>query len=225
MTLVPMARDAMEPTGSMGNDAALAVMSDMRPPLFSYFKQLFAQVTNPAIDPIRESIVMSLEGLHRARDQPARRDPDHCHQLVMPQPILRSPQLEKLRQVDHGLRGAHDRHDLARVRGRAGDGARLEEICAEASKPRRARREHHHPVRTEPRRRARRRCRAARGLAPPPPGARGHRLQIGLVVETGQAKEIHHVACLIATGPRRSTRTRCSSRSTRSTATGGRRRT
>ncbi|HEX2415487.1 MAG TPA: glutamate synthase central domain-containing protein, partial [Thermoleophilaceae bacterium] len=57
VTLAPMARDAAEPTGSMGNDTALAVMSDMRPPLFSYFKQLFAQVTNPAIDPIRESIV------------------------------------------------------------------------------------------------------------------------------------------------------------------------
>ena len=54
VTLVPMARDAAEPTGSMGNDTALAVLSDMRPPLFSYFKQLFAQVTNPAIDPIRE---------------------------------------------------------------------------------------------------------------------------------------------------------------------------
>ena len=74
VTLVPMARDAAEPTGSMGNDTALAVMSDMRPPLFSYFKQLFAQVTNPAIDPIRESIVMSLEAVHRPGDQPARRD-------------------------------------------------------------------------------------------------------------------------------------------------------
>ena len=69
-----MARDAAEPTGSMGNDTALAVLSDIRPPLFSYFKQLFAQVTNPAIDPIRESIVMSLEATHRPGDQPARRD-------------------------------------------------------------------------------------------------------------------------------------------------------
>src|SRR5919198_1025014 len=56
----PMARLGEEPIGSMGNDAALAVLSDQRPPLFSYFKQLFAQVTNPPIDPIRESIVMSL---------------------------------------------------------------------------------------------------------------------------------------------------------------------
>ena len=56
----PMARAGEEPIGSMGNDAALAVLSDQRPPLFSYFKQLFAQVTNPPIDSMRESIVMSL---------------------------------------------------------------------------------------------------------------------------------------------------------------------
>ena len=58
--IAPMARAGEEPIGSMGNDAALAVLSDQRPPLFTYFKQLFAQVTNPPIDPIRESIVMSL---------------------------------------------------------------------------------------------------------------------------------------------------------------------
>src|SRR6185436_6409524 len=58
--LAPTAAKAEEPIGSMGNDAALAVLSDQQPPLFSYFKQLFAQVTNPPIDPIREAIVMSL---------------------------------------------------------------------------------------------------------------------------------------------------------------------
>ena len=58
--IAPMAAAGAEPTGSMGNDAALAVLSDQRPPLFSYFKQLFAQVTNPPIDPIREEVVMSL---------------------------------------------------------------------------------------------------------------------------------------------------------------------
>ena len=63
-----MARDAAEPTGSMGNDLALAVLSDKAPPLFDYFKQLFAQVTNPPIDPIRESIVMSLSSGVGAED-------------------------------------------------------------------------------------------------------------------------------------------------------------
>ena len=58
--LAPTAAKAEEPIGSMGNDAALAVLSDQQPPLFNYFKQLFAQVTNPPIDPIREAIVMSV---------------------------------------------------------------------------------------------------------------------------------------------------------------------
>src|SRR5206468_11699599 len=58
--LGPMAANGEEPLGSMGNDASLAVLSDCAPPLFAYFKQLFAQVTNPPIDPIREQIVMSL---------------------------------------------------------------------------------------------------------------------------------------------------------------------
>ncbi len=61
MVIAPMATNGEEPTASMGNDAALAVLSDRQPPLFSYFKQLFAQVTNPPIDPIRESVVMSLQ--------------------------------------------------------------------------------------------------------------------------------------------------------------------
>ena len=60
LTIAPMAANGEEPTASMGNDAALAVLSDRQPPLFAYFKQLFAQVTNPPIDPIRESVVMSL---------------------------------------------------------------------------------------------------------------------------------------------------------------------
>ena len=86
-----------------GQRLALASLSDRRPPLFSYFKQLFAQVTNPAIDPIRESVVMSLEACIGPEINLLGETPDHCHQLVMAQPILRSSQLEKLRQVDHNV--------------------------------------------------------------------------------------------------------------------------
>ncbi len=202
VSLVPMARDATEPTGSMGNDTALAVMSDMRPPLFSYFKQLFAQVTNPAIDPIRESIVMSLEACIGPEINLLGETPDHCHQLVMPQPLLRSPELEKLRQVDHTLFEARTIDMTWPVsQGAMGMEQRLEEMCSEASElvargvniivlsdrnlgaDRAAMPSmlavgavHHHLVRE------------------------GTRLQIGLVVETGQAKEIHHMACLIGYG-------------------------
>ena len=98
--LAPMAANAEEPIGSMGNDAALAVLSDRRPPLFTYFKQLFAQVTNPPIDPIREEIVMSLGTGVGAEGNLLDETPEHAHQLVMDQPILRNDELETLRQVD-----------------------------------------------------------------------------------------------------------------------------
>ena len=176
VTLVPMARDAAEPTGSMGNDTALAVMSDMRPPLFSYFKQLFAQVTNPAIDPIRESIVMSLEAVIGPEINLLGETPDHCHQLVMPQPLLRSTELEKLRQVDHSVFEART-IDMTwpASEGAQGMERRLEEMCAGGVRARRARREHHHPLRPQPRRGARRHAGAARHRrGPPPPRPRGH---------------------------------------------------
>ena len=200
--LVPMARDAAEPTGSMGNDVALAAMSDMRPPLFSYFKQLFAQVTNPAIDPLRESIVMSLEACIGPEINLLGETPDHCHQLVMAQPILRNSELEKLRQVDHSVFESRTIDMTWPVAdGPGGMESRLAAICEEASElvsrgvniiilsDRNLGSErapmpallavaglHHHLVRE------------------------GTRLQIGLLAETGQAKEIHHLACLIGYG-------------------------
>jgi glutamate synthase (NADPH/NADH) large chain len=200
--LEPMARDGMEPTGSMGNDTALAVLSDNRPPLFSYFKQLFAQVTNPAIDPIRESIVMSLQATVGPEINLLGETADHCHQLVMPQPILRNSELEKLRQVDHAVFEARTIDITWPVKdGPRGMEQRLEEICAQASQlvsdgmnililsDRNLGRErapipsllataavHHHLVREQT------------------------RLCCGLVVETGEAREVHHIACLIGYG-------------------------
>ena len=102
-----MARDAAEPTGSMGNDLALAMLSDKAPPLFDYFKQLFAQVTNPPIDPIRESIVMSLTSGLGAEQNLLAESPEHAHQLHLSQPVSRAATLERLRQVDHSVFWAH----------------------------------------------------------------------------------------------------------------------
>ncbi|MBV9916917.1 MAG: glutamate synthase subunit alpha, partial [Solirubrobacterales bacterium] len=79
MIIAPMAANGEEPVASMGNDAALAVLSDRQPPLFSYFKQLFAQVTNPPIDPIRESVVMSLQAGVGAEVNLLTESPDHAH--------------------------------------------------------------------------------------------------------------------------------------------------
>ncbi|MGI8944969.1 MAG: glutamate synthase central domain-containing protein, partial [Thermoleophilaceae bacterium] len=200
--LAPTVRNAAEPTGSMGNDTALAVLSDQRPPLFNYFKQLFAQVTNPPIDPIRESIVMSLQACVGPEINLLGETPDHCHQLVMSQPILRNGELEKLRQVDHHVFEARTVDITWPVsRRRGGMQERLDEICREASdrvdegvtililSDRNIGAEraaipsllatgavHHHLVR------------------------RGTRLRCGLVVETGEAREVHHLACLIGYG-------------------------
>ncbi|MCS7311195.1 MAG: glutamate synthase subunit alpha, partial [Armatimonadetes bacterium] len=132
--LAPMARDGSEPTGSMGNDTALAVLSDKRPSLFRYFKQLFAQVTNPAIDPIRESVVMSLKACIGPEVNLLDETPEHCHQLVMPQPILRNGELERLRQVDHDVFWARTIDITWPVaEGPAGMERRLEEIAEEAA--------------------------------------------------------------------------------------------
>ncbi len=199
---MPMARDAAEPTGSMGNDLALAMLSDKAPPLFDYFKQLFAQVTNPPIDPIRESIVMSLSSGLGAEDNLLSESPEHAHQLHLDQPILRQDYLERLRQVDHSVFWAHT-IDITwpSEDGPGGLERALERICAEAEEvvedgvnvlvlsdrkvgPGRAAipallataAVHHHLVRA------------------------GTRLQTGMVVETGEARTVHHFCALIGYG-------------------------
>ncbi len=131
--VAPMAAQGQEPVGSMGNDNALPVLSDHKPPLFSYFKQLFAQVTNPPIDPIREEIVMSLgTGIGAERNLLAE-SPEHAHQLVMDQPILRNVELETLRHVDHEIFAAHT-IDITWPVAEGPDGLtkRIAEICDEA---------------------------------------------------------------------------------------------
>jgi len=200
--LAPMAANAEEPIGSMGNDLALPVMSDRQPPLFSYFKQLFAQVTNPPIDPIREEIVMSVATGVGAEGNLLAESPEHAHVLVMDQPILRTHELEKLRQVDHHIFRAHTIDITWPVsEGEPGLAVAVERICREAEaaiagaanililSDRNLGAErvaipsllataavHHHLVR------------------------QGTRLQAGLVVESGEPREVHHFATLIGYG-------------------------
>lgn len=105
--LVPMAQDGKEPTGSMGNDAALAVLSPRPQLLFNYFKQLFAQVTNPPIDPIREDIVMSLETDIGREGNLLGETPEDCKQLHLQSPILSNAQLAFIKNLDRdGFRSA-----------------------------------------------------------------------------------------------------------------------
>jgi glutamate synthase (NADPH/NADH) large chain/glutamate synthase (ferredoxin) len=198
----PMAKAGEEPIGSMGNDNALAVLSDQRPPLFAYFKQLFAQVTNPPIDPIRESIVMSLATGVGAEQNLLDETPEHAHQLVMDQPILRNHELETLREVDTSVFRSHTIDITWPVNeGPIGMSARLANVCDEAHdaiqaginvvilsdravSPERAAvpsllataAVHHHLVRL------------------------GTRLRAGLVLESGEPREVHHFATLIGYG-------------------------
>ncbi|HEY5505401.1 MAG TPA: glutamate synthase central domain-containing protein, partial [Sedimentisphaerales bacterium] len=102
MIIVPMATDAQEPVGSMGADTPLACLSDKPQPLFNYFKQNFAQVTNPPIDSIREELVMSLTSYIGTEGNLLDETPKHCHTLKLPEPILTNRDLEKMRRVSQG---------------------------------------------------------------------------------------------------------------------------
>jgi glutamate synthase domain-containing protein 2/glutamate synthase domain-containing protein 3/glutamate synthase domain-containing protein 1 len=202
LVIAPMATKGEEPMASMGNDAALAVLSDRQPPLFSYFKQLFAQVTNPPIDSIRENVVMSLATGVGAEVNLLAETPEHAHQLVMDQPILRNHELEKLRQVSHEIFHAAT-IDITWPIEQGPDGmeARLQAVCDEADNyvehganililsdrnlgPERVAipsllavaATHHHLVR------------------------HGTRLRTGLVLESGEPRDVHHMATLIGYG-------------------------
>jgi glutamate synthase domain-containing protein 2/glutamate synthase domain-containing protein 1/glutamate synthase domain-containing protein 3 len=202
LILAPMARDAAEPTGSMGNDGALAVLSDRQPPLFNYFKQLFAQVTNPPIDPIRERVVMSLETAIGAERNLFEETPEHAQQLVMGHPILRNHQLEKVRRVDPEIfitrtidatwPVAEGVEGMPRALDRVCDEARVaveQGVCVLVLSDRNVGTDrapipsllataavHHHLVR------------------------QGTRLRTGLVVESGEPRDVHHMATLIGYG-------------------------
>ncbi|MBZ5647402.1 MAG: glutamate synthase large subunit [Acidobacteriia bacterium] len=134
MVLEPMAVNGEEPIGSMGTDTPLACLSDRPQPLFSYFKQLFAQVTNPPIDPIREQMVMSLVSYIGTEGNILDETPQNCHTLKLPQPILTNSDLEKLRRLSRGDLLATTLSMLYRVEdGEAGIERALEELGRRAS--------------------------------------------------------------------------------------------
>ncbi len=99
MILAPMIVNGQEPIGSMGNDTPLAVLSEKPTSLFNYFKQMFAQVTNPPIDPLREGLVMSVMLYTGKRHNLLDETPEHCRQLKLSQPILTNADIERLRTV------------------------------------------------------------------------------------------------------------------------------
>lgn len=198
----PMAIDAKEPIGSMGTDVPLAVLSDKPQHLSSYFKQFFAQVTNPPIDPIRERLVMSLATFIGNNGNLLDEDKMHCHCVALKHPILRNHQLEKLRSIDTGLFHAKTLQTYFKADGQPGSLQKgIERLCRYAEdavddgfevlilSDRALDSEHaaipsllavsavhHHLVKI------------------------GRRGAVGLVVEAGDVWEVHHFACLLAFG-------------------------
>jgi glutamate synthase domain-containing protein 2/glutamate synthase domain-containing protein 1/glutamate synthase domain-containing protein 3 len=132
--MTPMAVSGEEAVGSMGTDTPLSCLSDKPQPLFSYFKQLFAQVTNPPIDPIREELVMSLTSYIGNERNILDETPQHCHTLKLKRPILTNRDLEKLRRVSTGDLLACTLPTLFRVDGGEAELERaLDGLCKRAS--------------------------------------------------------------------------------------------
>ncbi len=198
----PMVNNGQEPVGSMGNDAPLAVLSNRPQLLYNYFKQLFAQVTNPPIDPIREELVMSLVNYVGSEQNLLDETPQHCHMLKLAQPILTNEELDKLKSVKVGKLKTITLKSLFKAAdGHEGLQNALEELCSKSSEAiengvniiilsdRGVDEEwapipallansavHHHLIRE------------------------GTRTQVGLVLETGEPREVMHFALLIGYG-------------------------
>ncbi len=200
--LLPMIREARDPVGSMGNDSALACLSDQPRMLYDYFKQLFAQVTNPAIDSIREEIIMSLECYVGPEGNLLDTTSEQCHRLLVSHPILSNEQLAALSHLNY--RGWKSRTiDITwpRAEGQAGMTAALDRICREAET---AIDEKYSLVVLTDRAIGPDRVPLSALLAV---GAVHHHLvrvakrtQLGIVVETGEAREVHHHCLLVGYG-------------------------
>ncbi len=235
--LLPLVVELRDPLGSMGNDSALAVMSDKPRMLYDYFKQLFAQVTNPAIDSIREEVVMALECYIGPERNLLEVTEEHARRLRIPHPILANEELAALKQMDFATRGSPSRSrealarspaegslhargfpsrspaegsrwrsrtidiTFARDSGKDGLLATFDRMCAEATQAiedgieililsDRAIDAEHVPVSAL----------AATGAVHHHLVRTFSRTRVGLVVETGEAREVHHHCLLIGFG-------------------------
>ena len=197
-----MARNGGEGLGSMGTDTPLACLCEKPQLLYAYFKQLFAQVTNPPLDANFEELVTSLYTYLGREGNLLDESPRACHLIKLEQPILANSDLEKLREVNtEQLRSVTLPMLFNVAEGEAGcEGARCA-LRGGRQKAVQRRRIHFDPLRSGRERDARadpqpagdRRC-------TPLPGLKGIRTQCGLVIETGEAREVHHFCLLIGYG-------------------------
>ncbi|MDB5775329.1 MAG: Glutamate synthase large chain, partial [Herbaspirillum sp.] len=202
----PMAATAEEAIGSMGNDSPLAVMSSKNKTLYHYFKQLFAQVTNPPIDPIREAMVMSLVSF--IGPKPNLLDTNNINppmRLEVSQPILNYADIAKLRNIGAHTGGKFKSHELnicyPVAWGKEGIEARLASLCAKAVD---AVRSGHNILIVSDRKMDQTQVAIPALLATSAIHqhlvSKGLRTSTGLVVETGSARETHHFALLAGYG-------------------------
>ncbi|MBP8918747.1 MAG: glutamate synthase large subunit [Micropruina sp.] len=206
LIVAPMANSGYEPIGSMGTDTPLAVLSERPRILFDYFAQLFAQVTNPPLDAIREELVTSLSSTFGPEGNLLEPGPASCRQIVIPYPILDSDQLAKLVRINRdGTMPAYDTYVVRGLypveEGGAGLKARLDELCREVSE---AIEQGSRTIILSDRH-------SNADLAPIPSllltAAIHHHLvrekkrtMVGLIVEAGDVREVHHVALLVGYG-------------------------
>ena len=108
----PMVEDGQEATGSMGTDTPIAVLSSKHKPLYNFFKQLFAQITNPAIDPIREKMVMSLMSILGPRKNVLSLEPINTKCLKLDQPILTNEEMETIKNIEKTHNSGHKTYVL-----------------------------------------------------------------------------------------------------------------
>ncbi len=197
--LLPLVQQQRDPVGSMGNDSALACLSDKPRLLYDYFKQLFAQVTNPPIDSIREEIVMSLECYIGPERNLLETTEKHCERLLLPHPILSNQEMAAIKAMDQrGWKSKTIDICYPRSAGHAGLEATLERICGEAEA---AIAEGYSLVVLSDRSLSADRVPVSSLLAC---GAvhqhlvrQANRTRIGIILESGEAREVHH-HCLLS---------------------------
>ncbi|HEY6475723.1 MAG TPA: glutamate synthase large subunit [Polyangia bacterium] len=204
--VAPMAIDGVEANGSMGTDTPLAVLSDRPQLLFNYFKQLFAQVTNPPVDAIREEIIMAVDTAIGPEGNLLEPTPVSARQIGLPTPVLRNEELEKLRNLDggaesHGFKSVTlpALYDVAA--GGAGLRAGVEALRAAASK---AIADGNNIIILSDRGHDRERAPIPALLAVASVQhhllREGSRTRVGLVLESGEPREVHHFALLLGYG-------------------------
>ncbi len=198
----PMLRDGQEPVGSMGDDTAPAIFSDKTRPLYNYFKQRFAEVTNPPIDPLREELVMSLSCSLGQRGNLLEETPEHAHLLQLVSPILSDEHVKLIRRCsDPAFASATLKAIFKAEEGPGGLEKALDRLCRDAEDAVAANKiiliisdrgvnDEYAPVPAL----------LALGVVHQHLIKLGLRTSVSLVVESGEPREVHHLACLIGMG-------------------------